>query len=426
MRPYVITFCLLVTFAHYHSYAISKKAETYEEKDGETLSEGLEIMGKDIERFGEKFASRIDRIIKRKTFEFWGDPWTVQGIPLIFPSSSSGFNLGLRVALTNIRRQDPHKLSLESQLMTSDKGRYKHFLKIDYPRAFDGRFRVTTRISYDRDITFRYFGISNDTEVDKALIDRDDVFYQNVRAGPTFTFQILRNFSRNLRIGPIIGFKWTDITAPPGSLLLAESPVGIAGGKTHYIGVAFVYDTTDFEPYPSRGNVHELYFYWYAPWLGSSYDFVRATYTFRKYFPLHRTLTLAHRTLLETLSGTIPFYELGGVGGSSPTIGFGGDKFLRGYDSNRFIDRIKFVTGFELRWDPIVFNFAKQDISIGFVPFVDIGRVFPAVFPLTFSNFHASTGWGLRIIWNSRFIIRADYALNADGTAFILNLGNSF
>ena len=101
-----------------------------------------------IKQFGEEVASRLDRIVKKKAFDLWGDPWTIQGVPVAFPSDSTGFNLGLRVAVQNIRRQDPHKFELETQVLASDGGRYKHFVRIDYPWIMDGRFRLTARASY--------------------------------------------------------------------------------------------------------------------------------------------------------------------------------------------------------------------------------------------------------------------------------------
>ena len=127
-----------------------------------------------------------------------------------------------------------------------------------------------------------------------------------------------------------------------------------------------------------------------------------ATYTFRYYYPINGKLVIAHRTLLESLTGDVPYFELSSVGGSDSTIGFGGDRFMRGFQSNRFLDKIRLVGGLELRWDPIEFMFAGQDIKLGFVPFFDIGRVWPTVFPIRLGTWHASTGWGARIIWNSR------------------------
>jgi len=383
-------------------------------------------MGQEIQQFSEEVANRIDRIVKKKAFDLWGDPWTIQGIPLIFPSTDNGFNVGLRVAVQDIRRQDPHKFELEGQVLTSDVGRYKHMLRVDYPHAIDGKFRITSRVAYDRDISFRYFGIGNEVTIDKSRDRFEDPLYQNTRSSPSFNFQILRNIGRYLRLGPLLGLRWTTIYAPPGSLLLQDQPVGIAGGRTHHLGIALVHDTTDFEPYPSRGRANELYMLWYAPFLGSDYNFFRFTYVFREYIPLHRDLILAYRGMLESLTGSVPFYELGAVGGVNPTIGFGGDRYLRGYRANHYIDRLRLVLGVELRWDPISFIFAKQELTIGFVPFFDIGRVWPSFLPLRLGHWRASTGWGTRLIWNNRFIIRGDLAMTNDGMAYYIELGNSF
>lgn len=383
-------------------------------------------MGGNIKMFSEEVASRIDRIVKKKAFDLWGDPWTIQGVPIAFPSDSTGFNLGLRVAVQNIRRQDPHKAEIEAQVLASDGGRYKHFVKLDYPRILDGRFRLTTRASYSRDTSLRYYGIGNNTVSDDARVNNNDPFYKNVRSGPGFDFQLTRYIGRYVRVGPMLGLKWTDIIAPPGSLLLAEAPSGVAGGRTHYIGFALVHDTTDFEPYPSRGRVNEIFANWYAPFLGSEYHFFRFTYTFKQFIPMHRQLILGFRSLFETLSGNVPFYELGAVGGSQPTLGIGGDRFFRGYDNNRFMDKIRLSLGLELRWDAFTFDFAKQDVTLGFVPFIDFGRVWPTILPIRFKDWHASAGWGVRFIWNNRFVIRGDLAVNSERVQLFVDLGSSF
>jgi Omp85 superfamily domain len=383
-------------------------------------------VGKSIQTFGEEVAQRVDRIIKKKAFDLWGDPWTLQGIPLVFPSSTNGFNLGLHLAFQDIRRQDPHKMEIEGQVLASDAGRYKHFIKLDIPHLLDGKFHLTTRVAYDRDIAFRYYGIGNDNPLDKAAQNSNNPLYQNVRAGPNITLEFLRNFGRNVSLGPIFGFRWTEITAPPGSLLLEQQPIGINGGRTDYLGLAFVYQTLDFAPYPTQGLSNEIFLYWYAPFLGSDYNYFRATYTFRQFIPLHRELTFAYRTLFEVLNGSVPYYELGSVGGADPTIGFGGDKFLHGFDSNRFIDKIRFTLGVELRWDPLNFIFAKQDITIGFVPLFDIGRVWDSFEHWNWGDWHASVGVGNRIIWNNRFIIRTDFAINEESYGIYVELGSAF
>jgi hypothetical protein len=383
-------------------------------------------VGKDFEEFGEEVAQRIDKIVSRRGFRFLGDPWTLQGIPLLFPSADTGFNLGLNAVFANVKREDPHEMEIAAQALASDAGRYKHFLRLDLPHAFNDQYHITGRVSYNRDINFRYFGIGNETPADRELIKADSIIYKNQRTGPGFNLAILKYVNRYFQMGPLLGLKWTDVTYPTGSLLDNEKPLGIAGGKTHNIGFAFVYDALDFAPNPRRGNFHELFLNWSTKYLGSDYDFLRSTYTFRRFWSLYPTLTLAHRTLFEVISGDAPFFELGAVGGSDSTIGFGGDKFIRGYQSNRFIDHIKMALGFELRWEAFEFGWAKQKLEVVFAPWVDLGRVWNQLLPLQIGTIHASTGWGTRITWNDRFIIRGDFALTPEGSALYVELGHSF
>jgi hypothetical protein len=115
-------------------------------------------VGRDFEMFGTEVAQRIDKIVSRKGFRFLGDPWTLQGIPLLFPSSDTGFNLGLNAVFANVKREDPHELEIAAQALASDAGRYKHFFRIDAPYVYKNQYHVTARVSYNRDINFRYFG----------------------------------------------------------------------------------------------------------------------------------------------------------------------------------------------------------------------------------------------------------------------------
>ncbi len=433
-RLHRLTVGLLLSTVSFSAFAVPelpdvKTIETDKEVRRKKLEDEKKArgnVGRDIRKFGEEVASRLDSIVQRKAFDLWGDPWTLQGIPLIFPGGSNGFALGLRVAIQNIEREDPHKMQIEAQVLATDKGRYKHLLGLDFPFAFDGAFRIKLRAAYDRDISLRYFGLGNETAVDPILLDQESVLYQSVRAWPSFNLQILKNFSRTFRAGPIVGFKWNSVTVLPGSLLDRDQPLGVTGGRTHYLGVGMIWDTTDFEPYPTKGHAHELFVAAYNKFTGSEYNFWRVTYTHRHYTPISPKLTFAYRALFETVLGNAPFYELSAVGGQDATIGFGGDKYLRGFESNRFVDKIKFVLGGELRWDPLVVSFAGQKFKLGLVPFIDIGRVWPSFWPLRLGTWHVSTGWGMRIIWNNRFIIRGDFAVTSERTSFYFELGNSF
>ena len=395
--------------------------------DDEDVRQGFDAMGHDIKKFGEDVAQRIDRIVKKKTFEFGGDPWTMQGIPIVFPSGPNGFNLGLRVQLQNIRRQDPHKMEVIAQILSSDKGRQKHMLQLDFPWAFGNKMRITGRFAYDRDVSLGYYGIGNNVPFDPVRAFALDPYYQDLLTSPSLFLQVAWYFGKYFRAGPLIQFKWNEVSFGTGTLLDAERPVGINGGNTHSLGVALTYDTLDFEPYPSRGDFHEIFFNLSrAGVTGSDYNFTRTTYTFRKYISLHRRLIFAHRTMIEYLDGDVPFFELGNVGGSYGSIGLGGDRFVRGYFPNQFIDKMRLFMGFELRWDPIVTNFMRQDLTVGFVPFIDLGHVWPRLLPDEINYWKVSAGWGTRIIWNSRLVVRLETAFTPMGIRLAVNIGNSF
>jgi outer membrane protein assembly factor BamA len=383
-------------------------------------------MAGDVGKFGQHIADRIDRVVNKKGFELWGDPWTMQGIPIIIPGGVTGFNLGLRWQAQNLRRQDPHQAEVIAQILSSDRGRYKHLFQLDFPWLFKDTFRITGRFAYDRDISLNYYGIGNDTTINRAALDGNLPLYDDTRSTPSLSLQVLRYFGRNFRMGPLFGFKWTTISYPTGSLLESQQPVGVTGGRTHSLGLAFIYDTLDFEPYPSSGNYVELFLNRYDHVFGSDYDFTNVTITYRKFIPLHRRLIFAHRTLIDAMSGDAPYYELGSVSGTYSALGFGGDRFLRGYDANRFIDKIKVIFGFELRWDPLFLSFAKQDLTVGFVSFLDIGRVYPQLIPFELGSWHPSGGWGLRLIWNSRLVVRFDLAVQDEMIRPFINIGNAF
>ncbi len=402
----------------------SKSVPSLVIEDEAVTKEQRKNVGTDLENFSTEVVNRIDKVVSRKGFNLLGEPWTVQGIPLLFPTSSNGFHIGLHAKMYNIARQDPHKIEITGQVLSSDKGRDKHFISVDIPHVFDEQYRLTARLAYNRDISFHYYGIGNDTTIDPTKEGGD--YYDNTRSGPAIQISLLRYLGNSYRMGPIFGSKWTEISVPKNSKLEADRPDGITGGKTNYLGFAIVRDTLDFEPYPTKGTFNELYVYWFSPWLGSTYNYQRYTFTSRFYVPLHPKLILAHRTLIEVLGGDAPFYEVGMVGGSDSTLGLGGDRFVRGYEGNRYIDKYRFFMGWELRWDPYKIIFAGQEFILGVVPFIDFGRVWETLDRFYQGKIHASMGYGLRILWNKTFVVRADWAMNDERKAVFIELGNSF
>ncbi|MFT3697171.1 MAG: BamA/TamA family outer membrane protein [Kofleriaceae bacterium] len=100
----------------------------------------------------------------------------------------------------------------------------------------------------------------------------------------------------------------------------------------------------------------------------------------------------------------VPFTELAMLGG--------GD-FLRGYDYNRFRDRVAALGSIQYEWD--VSHFADAYI------FTDVGRVYEAWDAVTLSGLRVGYGVGLDIHGESSFLFTVSVASSIDG-GMLLNL----
>src|SRR5262245_5557718 len=115
-----------------------KPEETTETRDTSTLPNpilfrmpaaketGEETSNAEFQELGEGVFYGINRLVKKKSFDLFGDPWTIQGLPILFPNKVNGFTVGMRLKMQNIRRQDPHKMEVDGQIMATDNGKFKH------------------------------------------------------------------------------------------------------------------------------------------------------------------------------------------------------------------------------------------------------------------------------------------------------------
>ena len=107
-----------------------------------------------------------------------------------------------------------------------------------------------------------------------------------------------------------------------------------------------------------------------------------------------------------------------GVTGSLDTVPFvelpylGGDAFLRGYTYQRFRDRVAAVGSAQYIWD------LGKNVD-GYL-FVDVGRVYPSLADLTFSNMRVGYGLGLELHDNNTgFLMEASLASSIDGGVLV-------
>ena len=155
-------------------------------------------------------------------------------------------------------------------------------------------------------------------------------------------------------------------------------------------------------------------------------DFRRLTLTNAYYIPLGHRWTFAHRAVLEVLSGAVPLYAYGEIGGSRRVKGLGGSESLRGFDTQRFTDDVRFFSNAEMRYLLYSMWFFKQHIEWQGMLFFDSGRVWPDLDEIGLTGMHISGGAGLRMVWDADFVIRLGLGLASKQADVWLRLGQNF
>lgn len=114
---------------------------------------------------------------------------------------------------------------------------------------------------------------------------------------------------------------------------------------------------------------------------------------------------IAARVHAEAVSGSrgeVPFYLLPGLGGS---------RLLRGYETERFRDRIAAVGSLDYEWDLSQLFSARL--------FADAGRVYASADELTAEGLRVAYGVGIDMHTQSSFWLRTSLASSIDGGVFL-------
>lgn len=99
----------------------------------------------------------------------------------------------------------------------------------------------------------------------------------------------------------------------------------------------------------------------------------------------------------------------------------------------RLLGKVKLIANAELRAQAPWFEIAGQRFRVGFVTFLDAGRVFSELEPSRaldgpWAPFDLGVGGGLRLRWAETFILRADgaYSPTRDTPGFYIDVGQVF
>jgi outer membrane protein assembly factor BamA len=216
------------------------------------------------------------------------------------------------------------------------------------------------------------------------------------------------------------------------------------GNVTTYLKAGLLYDSRDFQFFPSKGIWSEATFSYAPGFLGDeNFTYSKFTIIHRHYVPLgSKDLVFAYRLGYQTtLSGDVPFHIQPHIVPTFMTAatsqGLGGAKTLRGVMRNRVVGDGIVLGNVELRWKFLKTKLGKSDLYLGTNVFFDAGRVvdeidvdyesvkndesfingdddFDDYFAPGSESFHPATGLGLKIGYNENQIISVDYGFALD------------
>jgi hypothetical protein len=380
--------------------------------------------------------SGLKGIMKNHNLTINGVPYSLQGLPIIYTSKSTGFNLGVRASIADMKREQPYIYKFAFQYWISDRGVKNHEVELDIPTFFSRAWHIRLDYKYTTVIDNNYFGIGNDAVFNQNFITPSDpsfisrTYYQYKLTYPSFTFNIERKlFSDTLSIFTGIGLEKATINPynlDSRSYIDTQKPYGYNGGNTNYIRVGLTFDTRDYPFNPTKGVVLSGTYTDHAKFMDSDYEYKNIDFSYMLFFSFLKYFTLAHRIMIDQIWGDPPFFALAEFKSYESYQGLGGGDLLRGAPSFRFIDNLKIVNQIELRtrfYNGMVFG---QHLQINITPFWDVGRVWNRKQKISINDLHNTFGSEFRFTWNANFIMSFTVGVSSEQTSTYLSFGESF
>ena len=386
----------------------------------------------------EQTVEAVRWMAKRRQFTLRGIPYGVTGLPFAYLSPNTGWNWGVRVHWADYRRQ-PYLYKLTLHVQQSSEGKLKNRVRLRVPRISGTGFGLRLELFRERNIRTRYYGLGNNSTFNRDFIEPKSAdfkdanyYYYILERNPRILVSLFRQFYGPVSMSVGFGLERVDVDQRGTQAFYLErgTPDGVIDGFSGFISATLLWDTRDDEVVPRRGFFQEwsyesarnsLLALFFEP-----IDFSRVTLTNAYYIPLSPQLNFSHRLVLEVLSGEVPLYAYGEIGGSRRVKGLGGSDSLRGFDTQRFTDDVRFLSNVELRYQLYDIWFYGQYIEWQGMIFFDAGRVWPDLDHIGWSGMHVSGGAGVRMVWDADFVIRMGTGVADEQMDIWLSLGHNF
>ncbi len=169
------------------------------------------------------------------------------------------------------------------------------------------------------------------------------------------------------------------------------------------------YDTRDFVPNPSRGQVADLTYTHYSPDLGGDDRFDVLESRYGLYYPFNDKTVLAWDLYGRFTQGDVPWNMMSLLGN---------DQRMRGYYEGRYRDRDAVSTQLEYR--------RKLDWRHGFVAWLGTGTLAHRSGDLGKGAWLPSVGAGYRFEFKPRMNVRLDFGVGKSSSGFYFQVGEAF
>jgi outer membrane protein assembly factor BamA len=383
-----------------------------------------------------EMSSGMKTAIQKHHFTIGEHPYSIQGLPIIYTSKSTGFNLGARLSLTDLKTQNPYTFNLTLQYWVTDRGGKNHQISLDIPEFFSRKWRIRFSYIYPEAIDQNYFGLGNTSTYDKDFVTPGNPkfisrsYYQYKFAYPRFSFDIAYKFLKD-KMSIYSGIALDKATVRPinndaRSKMFTEQPYGSGGGKTNYIKLGLKYDTRNYPINPSRGIVLAGTYTDHGKFIGSDFAHSNVNLTYMGFFSIWKYFVLGHRVMIDQVWGDTPFFALAEFKSYNDYQGLGGDDTLRGAPTYRYIDNLKFINQLELRTKFYNGSVFGQHLELFVIPYWDMGKVWDRKKKMTLNNMHHSIGGEFRFTWNTTFIASFNMGFSKDAFTTGLSFGESF
>jgi hypothetical protein len=361
----------------------------------------------------------------------------VAGLPALGFDADEGFGYGVLAEVYHYGdgAREPYLWTVQPKIYLTTRGRRDITLFFDAPWLIPGGWRVSGYVGTERKLFSPYYGLGNGSTYQAVLEDPD---------GPNpryYSFGRLRHIGRVDLQRPIAGLP-LRLLVGAGMVRSEIDPVPEDVGTTVYAGEVatevetrwtnfvrggLVWDTRDRETAPRRGVWTEVLLQWVDEELGADYGYRRWTIIDRRYFSLTDRLVVAHRYLLQGVSGNAPVDELQRIETSFKAgEGLGGSSSVRGILKNRYTGKGMLAWNAELRWRVLDFEMAGRALHVGVSAFLDQGRVWEGGVQLRelLSGLHRGYGGGLHGGMGENFVGSLYAGTSAEtGVKLYLGLG---